>query len=142
MTVGEGHQSKHTYDDQGRGLVNGGTSAATNSKASVESLHGGYVLFNYKADTDYGTVIPFTRWSYFDGARKFVTGAPTQRVNEVDLGVEYQPWPCFEISLVYTHTLERTNTAQSSGQSVNGRNSVYTLSKDVDRVTCQLQYNF
>ena len=148
-TIGEGPETRVSYDDQGRGSIRGTipTASTANSLASIESLHGGYVLFNYKADTDYGTIIPFTRWSYFDGARKFVANSPTQKVNEVDFGVEYQPWPSFEISLVYTHTIERTNTAQSSsgvptGTIVNGKTSYYTLAKDVDRVTVQLQYNF
>jgi hypothetical protein len=88
-------------------------------------------LFNYKADTDIGTLIPFTRWSYFDGARKF-KDARTQNVNELDLGIEYQPWPSFEISLVYTRAFYRTNTDVST----------MNLVKDVDRVTCQLQFNF
>ena len=147
-TVGEGPESQVAYDSFGRGKVrrNNGTfdtlAASNTTSTGIEKLHGGYVLFNYKADTDYGTIIPFTRWSYFDGARKFVAGSPTQKVNEVDLGVEYSPWSSFELSLVYTHAFERTNTAQSTQTLVNGTNSVYTLAKDVDRVTVQLQYNF
>jgi hypothetical protein len=146
-TVGEGPESRVAYDSLGRGKVlklNGTTAvaAATNADMSIESLHGGYAMFNYKADTDIGTIIPFTRWSYFDGARKFRAGSPTQKVNELDFGVEYQPWPSFEVALVYTHTLERTNTEQTTATSVNGTTSVYTLAKDVDRVTIQMQYNF
>jgi hypothetical protein len=145
-TVGEGPETKVRYDSMGRGTTIARTNSpfvgGINRDVTVESLHGGYVLLNYKADTDIGTFYPFTRWSYFDGARKFVQNAPTQRVNEVDFGVEYSPWPCFEIALVYTRTIERTNTSQSSATLVNGASSVYTLAKDVDRITCQLQYNF
>ncbi len=95
---------------------------------------------NYKADTDYGPVIPFTRWSYFDGARKFVLGSPSQNVNEVDLGVEYQPWPSFEIALVYTRAFHRTNTGKNTASTTNP--GLFNIAKDVDRVTMQLQYNF
>ena len=123
-TIGEGPEKIARYDAKGAGLTNPGS-------ISIENLHGGYVLFNYKADTDIGTVIPFTRWSYFDGARKF-KGASSQNVNELDFGVEYQPWPCFEVALLYTRTLYRTNTDVANTN----------LVKDVDRVTCQLQYNF
>ena len=133
-TIGEGPETRISYDSLGRGTPNA-------KGISTENLHGGYVLFNYKADSDIGTFIPFTRWSYFDGARKFVANAPSQNVNEIDLGVEYQPWPCFEISLVYSRAFYRTNTGKSttSAPSVGGQ---YNLAKDVDRVTCQLQYNF
>ena len=122
-TAGEGPQQGVTYNSSGTGTANG--------KVTIENLHGGYVLFNYKADTDIGTIIPFTRWSYFDGARKF-KNASAQNVNELDFGVEYQPWPCFEVALLYTRTLYRTNTDRPN----------MDLVKDVDRVTCQLQYNF
>jgi hypothetical protein len=112
-TYGEGPESVIDYDSEGRGRFRNytGSTPYRNSVISTENLHGGYVLFNYKADTDYGTIIPFTRWSYFDGARKFVTNSPSQNVNEIDFGIEYQPWPCFEISLVYTRAFYRTNTA-------------------------------
>ncbi len=151
-TYGEGPESVVEYDAEGRGFFRSATTGLrqyTTPGITIENLHGGYVLFNYKADTDYGTVIPFTRWSYFDGARKFVTNSPSQNVNELDLGVEYQPWPCFEIALVYTRAFVRTNTGASTGGSntaggATGSNptGVYNLAKNVDRVTLQLQFNF
>ena len=144
-TYGEGPESIIDYDSNGRGAFRTATGGRSyfKSNTTTENLHGGYVLLNYKADTDYGTVIPFTRWSYFDGARKFVANAPSQNVNELDLGVEYQPWPCFELSLVYTRAFNRTNTAASSNVSAGGQNSgIYNLVKDVDRVTLQMQFNY
>lgn len=147
-TVGEGPESVISYDSAGRGAFTslaGVRSPSQNTRGiSVESLHGGYFLLNYKADTDIGTLIPFTRWSYFDGARKFVTNAPSQTVNEVDLGIEYQPWPSFELALVYTRAFQRTNTGKSS-ETTGGTptaSGIYNLAKNVDRVTLQLQYNF
>jgi hypothetical protein len=172
-TIGEGPETVVNYDALGRGqgtrkttansatISNGVTTySATStitapSKITTENLQGGYVLFNYKADTDRGTIIPFTRWSYFNGARKFVA-------NEVDFGIEYQPWPSFEIALVYTRAFMRTNTAMSatatatktskvsqadanalSLNSVNaGYQGHYNQVKDVDRVSLQAQYNF
>jgi hypothetical protein len=145
-TVGEGPESVIHYDAQGRGRFRNG-SFTNNPGITTENLHGGYVLFNYKADTDYGTIIPFTRWSYFDGARKFVANAPSQNVNELDIGVEYQPWPCFEVSLVYSKSFVRTNTAAGTPNTISsalggGSTGIYNLSKDVDRLTLQLQFNY
>jgi hypothetical protein len=179
-TVGEGPESIIDYDAEGRGVFRN-TEKKLNkpgyrdSFITTEKLHGGYVMFNYKADTDYGTVIPFTRWSFFDGARKFATNAPSQNVNEVDFGIEYQPWPCFEVALVYTHAFLRTNTAAGtayregstssarasnvptkSGYNTTGTpeeqkadalranqdTGIYNLSKNVDRLTLQMQFNF
>jgi hypothetical protein len=149
-TYGEGPETVNDTDADGKFITK------SSYRVDQEQLHGGYVLLNYKLETDLGTVIPFTRWNYFDGARKFqnnssqtstanlTTGAvtaatnsannylnsPTQKVNELDIGVEYQPWPCFEVALVYSRAFWRTNTSNAN------------LAKDVDRVTCQLQYNF
>jgi hypothetical protein len=146
-TYGEGPESVINYDSQGRGAFRAanGTRTYNAPGMTIENLHGGYVLFNYKADTDHGTVMPFTRWSYFDGARKFAGNAPSQNVNELDLGIEYQPWPCFEISLVYTRAFVRTNTGAGAG--TGGANAaiqtgIYNLVKNVDRLTLQLQFNY
>jgi hypothetical protein len=152
-TYGEGPESIIDYDAEGRGRFRNlktGTNRYANPLITTENLHGGYVLFNYKADTDYGTVIPFTRWSYFDGARKFVANAPSQNVNELDIGIEYQPWPCFEVSLVYSKSFVRTNTAANANTTIPaarnggiaGNTGIYNLSKDVDRLTLQLQFNY
>ena len=152
-TYGEGPESVIIYDSEGRGrfrTATGAAAVAAPGNITIENLHGGYVLFNYKADTDYGTIIPFTRWSYFDGARKFRPNAPSQNVNELDLGVEYQPWPCFEVSLVYTRAFVRTNTNNGTSTTipaglnggVAGETGVYNLVKNVDRLTLQLQFNF
>jgi hypothetical protein len=156
-TYGEGPESIIDYDSEGRGSYRTSTATSrtrgryyTNPVMTTENLHGGYVLFNYKADTDHGTVIPFTRWSYFDGARKSVANSPSQNVNEIDLGVEYQPWPCFEIALVYTRAFMRTNTSALTNAEipsglnggVTGDTGIYNLSKNVDRLTLQLQFNF
>ena len=183
-TIGEGPETVIDYDGSGKGrgvfttrnntatTTAGRTTysttatIATPSRITTENLHGGYVLFNYKADTDIGTIIPFTRWSYFNGARKFVNNAPSQNVNEVDIGFEYQPWPSFEIALIYTRAFMRTNTGMSGGaltstqtstasqadaatKAANGVQTQYNSAagyynqvKDIDRVTLQLQYNF
>jgi hypothetical protein len=187
-TVGEGPESVINYDSLGRGIGAIRTSTVTNrhattnavtytstsrfqtpSKITTENLHGGYVMLNYKADTDIGTIIPFTRWGYFNGARKFRANAPSQNVNEIDFGIEYQPWPSFEIALVYTRAFMRTNTdlnpvatgsastnAVKATAELAALNSLlsnaayrtaqaqgfYNQVKDVDRVTLQMQYNF
>lgn len=97
-----------------------------------EFLHGGYVQMNYRQVTDYGVLFPFARWNYFDGGRKFGGNAPASKVNELDLGMEWSPWPEVELTLVYTRSFERTNT----------RTFPYANTQDADRVGMQLQWNF
>jgi len=101
---------------------------------SIESefLHGGYVQLAYRIEQWHGDWYPFTRWQYYDGGRKFATNAPHEEVNEFDVGIEWQPWPEFEVSISYTHTFERTNT----------RTVPYGATENADRIGFQAQLNF
>jgi len=97
-----------------------------------EFLHGGYVQLAYRIPQWHGDWYPFTRWQYYDGGRKFAANAPHARVNELDFGLEWQPWPELELVVSYTHTFERTNT----------RVSPYADTDSAGRVAFQLQFNF
>lgn len=97
-----------------------------------EFLTGGYVQLNYKYDDpSTGTWFPFIRWQYFDGGRKFAANAPNLHVNEIDIGVEWSPYPEVELTLMYTRTIDRTNTR------------VFPYDQSVgDRFGIQLQWNY
>jgi hypothetical protein len=97
-----------------------------------EFLHGGYVQGSYRAESPIGIWYPFTRWNYYEGGRKFGTNAPAEDVNELDAGLEWAPWPELELTLMYTHTFERTNT----------RKFPYDDTRRADRLGAQLQWNF
>lgn len=96
-------------------------------------LKGGYVQANYRIKGKNGAeYYPFARWNHFDGARKFATNAPGFKVNEFDLGIEWQPRKDYEVALVYTRTMQRTDTSKSP----------YTTSEDASRLAIQLQFNY
>jgi hypothetical protein len=76
----------------------------------ADSLHGGYVQVNYRTLGQRGAWVPFTRWNYYDGARKFARNAPRTRVNEVDFGLEFARWAELELTGMLTHTFTRTRT--------------------------------
>jgi len=97
-----------------------------------EFLHGGYVQMNYRVTSDRGVWFPFARWNYYDGGRKFGGNAPASKVNEVDLGLEWSPWPEVELTLVYSRSFERTNT----------RTFPYAATTDANRLAMQLQWNY
>ncbi len=97
-----------------------------------EALHGGYVQANYLHKGQSGSWFPFVRWNYYDGGRKFGRNAPWDKVNEVDIGLEWSPRPELELTLMYTHTLERTNTATAP----------YNDVTNVNRIGFQLQWNY
>ena len=101
---------------------------------SIETrrLHGGYVQLNYHVSHTSGTFLPFARWNYFDGARKFARNAPEFDVNEVDLGVEFARWAEVEVTGMFSHTFSRTRTSTFP----------FGLTKDANRVGFQVQWNY
>jgi len=109
---------------------------STLTAVEVESLHGGYLQVNALIETSKGALFPFVRWNYFDGARKFRANAPSNEINELDFGVEWAPWPELELTVMYTHTFERTNTTDTSGP------AFYERTEDADRLAFQLQWNY
>lgn len=106
-----------------------------------KSLNGGYVQAMYKIDNfklldTNGTLIPFVRWQYFDGYNKAETNAPQNKVNDWELGAEWQIAP--EVELVaYYHRMKRNNLVTGN---LAGRRDYETFNADALRV--QLQYNF
>lgn len=102
------------------------------TRIGVDSLNGGYVMASYQLNLGGSVYTPFVRWNYFDGARKFATNAPKFVVNEIDLGLEWQVRPEYEIQVVYSFTKERTNTASAP----------YNVVEDAQRLALQLQFNY
>ena len=98
-----------------------------------DDLQGGYVQLHYlykHART--GTWFPFTRWQYYDGGRKFARNAPRERVNEIDVGLEFAKWAELEITGQYTHTFARTRTSAFP----------YVSTTHGNRIGVQLQWNY
>jgi hypothetical protein len=65
-------------------------------------LDGGYVLANYMVKTNSKVFIPFVRYHYYKGGKKFEIDATRHRVKELELGVEWQFNKNFELVTMYT----------------------------------------
>lgn len=107
--------------------------ALSASATSIEaaSLHGGYIQAQYRTPRTQ-MMLPFVRWQYYDGGRKFARNAPRSLVNEIDFGLEWAPWTEVELTGIYTHTLRRTRTSTYP----------FGLAEDGKRVAVQLQWNY
>ena len=127
-TVGQGPQLDPTFGDPTK---------STFGRISSQSLQGGYVMLNYRQDTGMGILQPFIRWNYFDGARKFATNAPEDKINEWDFGIQFEPWKELYLKLQYTHTLNRTNTNWAGAAGNPGYPGV-----SGDRIGFQVQFNY
>ncbi|MDT8399414.1 MAG: porin [Pseudomonadales bacterium] len=100
------------------------------------TLDGGYVQAMYMFKNDLGTFIPFLKWQYFDGANKGETNAPANKVNDVELGIEWQVARELEISAEY-HMMKRNNLVLGNRP---GRIDYERFDSDALRI--QLQYNY
>ena len=107
----------------------------TDDRTSVtsQSLQGGYIMVNYRHKYgEQSELIPYVRWNYFDGARKFATNAPKMVVNELDIGFEWQWRKEVELQLQYTLADERSNTSTAMPTVISGSR----------RLALQLQFNY
>jgi hypothetical protein len=74
----------------------------------VQNLHGGYATLSYLIKTKKNqTFIPFTRFHYYDGGKKHELDARSYEVREVEIGIEWQPVPQFELVTMYTISSRR-----------------------------------
>ncbi|CAN4273501.1 Phosphate-selective porin O/P [Methylophilaceae bacterium] len=129
--------------------VSSASGAQNFSKGKIvnKNLNGGYIQTMYKidhvkiGDTD-GTVIPFVRWQYFDGFSKAEANAPQNKINDWELGAEWQIAPEVEF-VAYYHHMNRSNlvTGSTSSTTNPSGNADYARFK-ADAIRMQLQYNF
>lgn len=69
----------------------------------TKDLSGGYVQAMYKLDTEkLGTLFPYARWQHYRGGWKAATNAPRLETDELEFGIEWQPWKALEITLAYS----------------------------------------
>ncbi len=122
-----------------------GLDVATN-RIEEKNLNGGYVQAMYKIDNlnfiyNNTTLIPFIKWQYFDGYNKAETNSPQNRVNDWELGTEWQIAPEVELVAVY-HRMHRNNlvTGYTSSSSSETRPDYERFQANALRI--QLQYNY
>jgi hypothetical protein len=73
----------------------------------VKNLEGGYVTLSYMTKIKNHIIIPFVRGQYYIGGKKHETDARSYKVNEVEIGIEWQPVKQFEFVVMYTISKRR-----------------------------------
>ncbi len=88
----------------------------------VQKLSGGYLTLSYmvKAKNDQ-SVIPFTRFQYYDGGKKHEMDARSYNVREFEVGVEWQPVKQFELVVMYTISNRRFEDYIKQNNNQHGR---------------------
>jgi hypothetical protein len=79
------------------------------SKDSIETqkLEGGYITLSYMLKIKKQILIPFVRAQYYDGGKKHELDARSYTVNEMEYGIEWQPFKNFELVAMYTFSERR-----------------------------------
>ena len=73
----------------------------------VQDLHGGYITLSYLAEVGDQIVIPFSRYQHYNGGKKHELDARSYNVEELEVGVEWQPFPTLELVAQYTFSSRR-----------------------------------
>ena len=134
---------------QGTDLDGTATATTSFSRGQImnKKLNGGYIQSMYKidhvkvGDTD-GTLIPFVRWQYFDGYSKAEANSPQNKVNDWELGAEWQIAPEVEF-VAYYHHMHRSNLVTGSNSATTNPSALADYARfKADAIRMQLQYNF
>lgn len=72
-----------------------------------KNLDGGYATLCYKTNVKNKIIIPFLRYQYYNGGKKHELDARSYRVQEAELGVEWQPNKHLELVAMYTFSKRR-----------------------------------
>lgn len=78
-------------------------------------LHGGYAQVNYALEHGAHRYFPYVRFQDYVGGKKLMTNQQYNRVNEWELGTEWQPDPAFELTVAYTIS-DRTTQSDSTNR--------------------------
>ncbi len=73
----------------------------------VRNLQGGYITLSYLLRMNQHILIPFSRIQYYSGGKKHELDARSYKVNELEFGVEWQPFKQFELVVMYTMSSRR-----------------------------------
>ena len=72
-----------------------------------QRLSGGFVTASYKIDFKSQILIPFVRYQKYDGGKKHELDARSYKVEELEIGAEWQPNKNFELVVMYTMSSRR-----------------------------------
>lgn len=74
---------------------------------TTQSLGGGFITASYKMNFGDQTLIPFVRYQKYKGGKKHELDARSYRVEELEIGTEWQMGKNFELVVMYTMSSRR-----------------------------------
>jgi hypothetical protein len=81
----------------------------------AQNLQGGYAQIMYNLQIGASYLMPFLKYQVYQGGKKLETGAPSYDVKELEVGLEWQPEPAYEIVALYSsgHRKQQSATVNS-----------------------------
>lgn len=83
----------------------------TNNTIEESHLEGGYVLVNAKTKIKNNIIFPFAKYHFYNGGKKHELDARSYKVNDLEIGIEWQPFKNFELVADYTISSRRYEDA-------------------------------
>jgi hypothetical protein len=83
------------------------------NRIDQKKLQGGYFQASYLLQLNGQTLIPFTRYQYYEGGKKMELDARSYSVRELEIGAEWQPVKNFEVVAMYTISQRRFEDSKS-----------------------------
>ncbi len=87
----------------------------------VRNLQGGYITLNYMAKVKGHVIFPFVRGQFYTGGKKHEKDARSYFVQELEVGIEWQPVKFFELVMMYTISSRRFEDFSKQDNLQNGR---------------------
>ena len=84
-------------------------------------LQGGYATVSYFLRLKDQILIPFSRYHYYEGGKKHELDSRSYKVNEFEIGAEWQPIKNFELVVMYTISDRRFEDAVNPSNLQSGR---------------------
>nr|WP_294935384.1 porin [uncultured Flavobacterium sp.] len=83
-----------------------------NNTIEQKELKGAYVQIMYNAKIKNQILFPFAKYQWYEGGKKHETDARLYKVNDLEIGVEWQPIKNFELTADYTISSRRYEDAK------------------------------
>lgn len=91
-----------------------------NNTIEESALQGGYAQVMYQAKIRHQILFPFVKYHWYDGGKKHELDARSYKVNDLEIGVEWQPIKNFELVADYTISSRRFEDAAKTNNHQKG----------------------
>lgn len=92
-----------------------------NNTIEQKDLKGGYSQMMYNLTLNKQIIIPFIKYQYYEGGKKHELDARSYKVNDFEIGIEWQPFKNFEMVTSYTISERRYEDATRTNNLQKGR---------------------